>query len=283
MTVKSPLLQGLDTDQEFGRRKATFAEQLIWRACDWSALPQSLRQKLRKRFARKVTGPFDVDFEGMKFRLYPSENYCDRVIFGRRDLPERAEHEALLPLIFPGMVFVDIGANVGSYSTFVGTRSLSDLTLLAFEPHPRTHAKLLFNLTANGLPISNVLNCGVGPERATLKLWSDGGSNIGHTSMLKEGTSNAKVSVDVPVVPLVDMLTEKGIDNIDLLKIDIEGFEDRALAPFFDAASDELLPRHILIETAHQHLWERDVLGILRTRGYEQKFATAENLFMSLG
>lgn len=280
MIAKRP--PALDVDSEFGSHPYRFHERLIWQACDWRLLPQGWRQKLRKRYARQITGPFDVEIEGMKFRLYPAENYCDRVIFARNDLPERAEHEALLPYVHPGMVFVDIGGNVGSYSTFVGTRASADLTLLTLEPHPRTYQKLLFNLRSNNLPTRHVLNCGAGPRRETLDLWSDGGSNIGHTSMLMEGTANPKVSVSVPVVPLLDLLTEHKIDHINLLKIDIEGFEDRALAPFFDGADDNLWPQNIIIEIAHQHLWQRDLMGMLHERGYREVFQTPENRLLSL-
>lgn len=272
--------QPLDTSNPFGSRQASFHERLTWRAADWSVLPQGWRQRLRRRFARPVTGPFDITHDGMKFRLYPAENYCDRVLFGRDELPERAEHEALLPLTEPGMVFVDIGANVGSYSVFVGSRS-PEATLLAFEPHPRTHEKLLFNLTANGLPVENVVNAGVGPEPATMTLWSDGGSNIGHTSLLKEGTTKAKVGVEVPIVPLFDTLEERRMEQIDLLKIDIEGFEDRALVPFLEHAPETLLPKHILIEVAHRHLWEVDLEAMLEKLGYNERFATAENRLLS--
>jgi len=270
----------LDTSSPFGSRKVLVRERLVWKAADWNALPKGWRQKLRKRFARPVTGPFDVTHDGMKFRLYPAENYCDRVLFGRDELPERAEHEALLPLIEPRMVFVDIGANVGSYSIFVGSRS-PEATLLAFEPHPRTHQKLLFNLTANGLPVENVVNAGVGPELSTMTLWSDGGSNIGHTSLLKEGTAKAKVGVEVPIVPLLDTLNQRGMEQVDLLKIDIEGFEDRALAPFLKGATEALLPKHILIEFVHRRLWEVDLESVLEKLGYQERFATAENWLLS--
>ena len=256
-------LEGLDTHSPFGTHQARFCERLIWKLADWRPLPAALRRRLRKRYARPVAGPFDVVQDGMKLRLYPAENHCDRVIFGRGTLPEKAEHEALLPFIKPSMVFVDIGANVGSYSAYVGTRAGGDVTLLALEPHPRTHAKLHYNLTANGLPVRHVVNCGVGEERGELPLWSDGGSNIGHTSMLKEGTSNAARSVPVAVVPLMELLMERHITAIDLLKIDIEGFEDRAMAPFFEAADEALLPKAVLIETVHSALWQRDVLALI--------------------
>ncbi len=213
----------------------------------------------------------------MKFRLYPAENYCDRVIFGRKKLPENREHKALRPHIKPGMVFVDIGANVGSYSIFVGTRAKGDVTLFGLEPHPRTFQKLVYNLQANNLPIEHIINCGAGPERGERDLWSDGGSNIGHTSMLKAGTANPKISVAVPVAPLAELLSEHGITKIDLLKIDIEGFEDRALAPFLTGASPAMLPKHILIETSHQDLWKEDLLKILQSKAYWKIFETKEN------
>ncbi|MGI9354894.1 MAG: FkbM family methyltransferase [Rhizobiaceae bacterium] len=270
----------LDTSSPFGSRSASFFEKLVWKATDWRWLPRGWRQKLRKRFARPVTGPFDFAHDGMKFRLYPAENYCDRVLFGRDELPERVEHEALLPLIEPGMVFVDIGANIGSYSIFVGSRS-PEATLLAFEPHPRTHQKLRFNLQINGLPVDNVINAGVGPEPTTMTLWSDGGSNIGHTSLLKEGTAKAKVGLEVPIVPLLDTLDDRKIEHIDLLKIDIEGFEDQALASFLESAPEAQLPNHVLIEVAHRHLWKIDVEAMLAGLGYRERFATAENQLLS--
>ncbi|MEM9732093.1 MAG: FkbM family methyltransferase [Pseudomonadota bacterium] len=280
--MDADLRQGLDTHSPFGTHRPGFFQRFVWGVSDHPRLSQSVRQKLRKRFARPVAGPFDITHEGMNFRLYPAENYCDRVLFGRDDLPERAEHEALAPLITGDTCFVDIGANVGSYSLFVGSRAGPGAKLVALEPHPRTHAKLVFNFQANGLSTAHVLNCGAGPERTQMDLWSDGGSNIGHTSMLKEVTANPKTRVSVPVVPLMDLLTEHEINRIDLLKMDIEGFEDRALMPFLDAAPETLLPQHILIEVAHAHLWEADLMGRLEALGYVETFRTAENRLLML-
>ncbi len=265
----------IDTISPFGEHRASWNERAIWAAADASILPAAWRRRLRKRFARPVAGPFDVTMDGMKLRLYPAENHCDRVIFGRRDLPERAEHEALLPYLSDGMTFVDVGANVGSYSCYVGTR-VARARIVAFEPHPRTHAKLRFNLATNGLPVDDVFNCALGEVETTMALWSDGGSNIGHTSLLPEGTANAKVSVDVPVRVLPDILRERGVERVDLLKIDIEGFEDRALMPLLEGRED-VWPGAVLIERSHGDLWARDVIGALLQRSYRESFSTAEN------
>ena len=272
----------LDLQSPIGSLRAGFWQKFIWQICDWKPLPQKWRQKLRKRYARKVVGPFDITHDGMMFRLYPAENYCDRVLFGRDDLPERAEHEALLSVLEPGCEFVDIGANVGTYSIFVSRKLNGDCKVLAMEPHPRTYQKLVFNLQANGIATDTVLNVGVGPSRGKIDLWSDGGSNIGHTSMVKQGTANPKVRHEVAIVPLSELLAEHGLSRIDVLKIDIEGFEDQALAPFFDVADTSLFPKHILIEVAHQSLWQRDLMGMLDERGYVETFRTKENRLLSL-
>ncbi len=271
----------LDLDSAFGDHTAGFGQRLIWQLCDWNALPQEWRRQLRKKYARKIVGPFDIIHDSMRFRLYPAENYCDRVLFGRAQLPERVEHEALLPLLTPDMVFVDIGANVGTYSIFVGTKAPGKCTVLALEPHPRTYQKLLYNLQANGLPTNHVHNVGVGPVRDKILLWSDGGSNIGHTSMVKAGTSNPKVSHEVDIVPLAELLAEANINNIDVLKIDIEGFEDQALVPFFQAQPESQWPLHILIEVSHQELWQHDLMALLDKHGYRETFRTGENRILS--
>ena len=99
--------------------------------------------------------------------------------------------------------------------------------------------------------------------------------------MVKAGTSNPKIRHEVDIVPLTDLLEENGLNRIDVLKIDIEGFEDQALAPFFDNADPSLWPKHVLIEIAHQRLWQRDLMDMLAQRGYEEVFRTAENRLMS--
>ena len=272
----------LDTETPFGSHQSHIFSRLVWAICDASVFSAPLRQKLRKRFARKLKGPYDVVFSDIKWRLYPEENYCDRVIFSRKSLPEQAEHEALIPIIKPDMVFVDVGANVGSYSLFVARHSNQSARILALEPHPRTFQKLQYHLQINGAKNAIAMQLASGPKRTIMQLWSDGGSNIGHTSILKQGTSNPKISVDVEVVPLVDILAEQAIERIDLLKIDIEGFEDQVLKPFFDKAQRLVWPRHILIETAHQTIWQDDVVEWMKNSGYIVIFQTTENLLLKL-
>ena len=80
----------------------------------------------------------------------------------------------------------------------------------------------------------------------------------------------------VPMRPLLDVLQEHKWPRIDALKIDIEGAEDLDLAPFFETAPDELLPRYIIMEWAPER-WDRDLGGLMDKAGYKVKIDTRMN------
>ena len=281
------LLAGIETEAPFGAFPPRPLDRAVWAAADWRPLPAPWRRRLRKRFARPRAGPFDIVHEGMRMRLYPAENQCDRVVFGRRSWPEPEEHKALeahlspgmVTGMVPGMVYVDVGANVGSYCLHVA-RHAPGARIVAFEPHPRTRAKLVTNLALNGLGTRDVLPFALGETDGTLDLWSDGGSNIGHTSLLPGATANPARSVAVAVRRLPDVLAERGVNGIDVMKIDIEGYEDRALMPLL-SAEPALWPKVLLLETAHAGFWEHDLMAALSRRGYRRDFATKENVILT--
>lgn len=235
---------------------------------------------MRKRLARRYPGPFDVTAEGVALRAYPAENHCDRTIVGRRRLPERPERDLIAAYLKPDMTFIDIGANVGVYSLFVSHRTQAQATVLALEPHPRTFAKLDFNCRCNGFDGITRLNVGVAAEVGEMILYSDGGGNIGNASLLAE-IGQGSEEVRVAVRPLLHILREQAIRGVDLMKIDVEGYEDRALGPFFNEAEEDLWPRHLLLEIVHAGSWQRDLKGDLLASGYRLAAETEENLLLS--
>lgn len=276
-------LAPLDTTTQFGLRRAGWLVRALWRLTVTSALPARWRKRLRKALAKRRPGPFDATVEGIGMRVYPAENRDDRVLLGLGRLPEADEHRLIRPFVGPGKLFVDIGANVGTYSLWVARTAAPNTRVVAFEPHPRTFAKLAFNLAANAAENVVAKNLAIAGEAGSMQLFSDGGGNIGHASLLKEGAGTVRSTETVQVAPLSLVLGDLGIERIDLLKIDVEGFEDRALLPLFDQAPATLWPRAILIETVLSHLWERDCLGELAAKGYRRQAATAENVLLVRG
>ena len=90
---------------------------------------------------------------------------------------------------------------------------------------------------------------------------------------------------EIPVVPLEDILNEEGVAQIDALKIDIEGYEYRALKPFFTHCSKKMWPKKISIEhlTTEQSGDKSDIETLLVEIGYSFRGKTRSNAFYSIG
>jgi FkbM family methyltransferase len=272
----------LDTESAFGTRAPDEAAHEAWRAATDRDLPAGLRKANRKRIPASQRGPFDVIVDDLRFRAYPAENRCDRVIVGRGMLPESEEHKLLAPYLGDGAVFVDIGANIGTYALWAAVRVGPVGRVIALEPHPRTFAKLEFNRTINGAENVRCLNIAAGPETGAAILRFDGGGNVGGASLHADGGAKGDADVAVSVQPLADILSEQKVDRVDVMKVDVEGYEDRALLPYFARAPKAFWPRIIMIETVLSDHWERDCLAELAELGYERAAATTENVILRL-
>lgn len=56
-------------------------------------------------------------------------------------------------------------------------------------------------------------------------------TDMGSSSIVNTQLNSDKIKIKV--IPLLELLKKEGINKVDVLKIDIEGFEDRALIPYF--------------------------------------------------
>jgi FkbM family methyltransferase len=136
-------------------------------------------------------------------------------------LHEFADMSYLLHVSRPEDLFVDVGANVGSYTILacsaVGARGY------AFEPIPSTHSRLVENLRLNCLEQKvRHPNVGIGETSGELLFTADG-DTVNHA--LAEGETCAD-TVSVEVTTLDTVLKD---ESPSLIKIDVEGFEKPVL------------------------------------------------------
>ncbi len=110
---------------------------------------------------------------------------------------------------------VDVGANIGSYSSDVLSIN-PKASIDCFEPDPRAYKELS---KIKGLRLHNV---GVGDTEGTFTL--NMGSRTTHSSLMDHGEGVATASVKV-----ITLDTQALPKKIDLLKIDVEGFEYKVL------------------------------------------------------
>ncbi|WP_428674951.1 FkbM family methyltransferase [Roseibium sp.] len=272
----------LDTRSPFGTYPAERMVRAAWRLADRHDLSKGLRRRIRALVSRFFKGPYDLEADGLKFRIYPGENYDDRKILAKGRLPEREEHRLLEPHLGEGKVFVDVGANIGSYSIFAAGLGAD---VLAVEANPHTADKLAFNVRANGLDDVKIVKSAVGPREDTMPLWLEP-SNCGFATLVQDLTTGEWAGdwspTYVKVRPLTAIAEEAGLNRIDVLKVDVEGFEDRVVLPFLRHADKGLWPRVILLETNCRPYWSEDCLIELATRGYEVTGRTNDNMVFEL-
>ncbi len=67
---------------------------------------------------------------------------------------------------------------------------------------------------------------------------------------------------------------------MDAIKIDVEGFEDKVLLPYLAAVSRDLYPRAVILE-ANIESWQGDLIGALKTAGYQTSGAFPATAFSS--
>lgn len=133
-----------------------------------------------------------------------------------------------LPTIGRGVLF-DVGANHGSYTKFLHRLSPGS-TIHAFEPHPATFASLQQRAAA---PSVTLVNMAVSDTEGTMQLYdfaeSDGSTQASLAQASVGMFDSNTVSHTVETTTIDAYMAELGIDAIDFLKIDTEGFDINVL------------------------------------------------------
>ena len=224
-------------------------------------------------------GPVDVHYQGAAFRLHHQMSATERGALFNADY-NREELDFLRANVAAGGTFVDLGANVGTYALVMARHVGAGGKVIAVEPHPVIHARLAFNRDASAADQVKLVAAAVGPTDGELLIKTDG-DNLGASHVVSGAPSLD--AIKVPSLRLMRILIEAGLANVDALKIDIEGFEDRALVPFFEEASRMLWPRAVVIEHLSRDEWQQDCIADMIARGYREVGRTRSNTLLKRG
>lgn len=237
-----------------------------------------IRRQIYKSWKNQGYEIVDATIHGIKYRLNIRDNTTDRKILTTSKFYDHHEIEALAKAADPSQqdkVFLDIGANTGHYSLSLAQRGFTKI--IAIEPNPPTLKLLSFNVKINNLDsVITIVPLCIG-DGTKYPFYSNGG--LGTASVFKEEGDDSP-PIYVASDTLMNILKNQNILKIDALKIDIEGFEDRALFPFFEAAPESLWPKCIVIEP-NSTSWEKDILSRLETLGYVRTVRTRGNVILN--
>jgi FkbM family methyltransferase len=211
----------------------------------------------------------DLTVNGALMRCYPHENHTEADLIFSGGMLNGAELRLFLDWVKPGSVVVDVGANAGLYTLMAAQKAGPEGRVIAIEPNRALVDRLKFNVAANNLHNVSVAICAVGETTATRTL-SVVDNNWGASTLL---TFSAPVGISpqrVAMRPLLQVMQDMKVDRIDAMKIDIEGYEDRALIPFMDDAPPTMRPKAILMEHGHSKSWTYDCIAEMAKHGYRE-------------
>lgn len=155
-------------------------------------------------------------------------------------LHEYRDMAFLLHLLDTESTFVDVGANVGSYTILAS--AVCQARSIAIEPDENTAKRLVRNIEVNGID-----------ELVDLRVTAVGASNGNIKFTRGRDTINRVASgadEDVQIVPLVRLDDLLEGSNPTLIKVDVEGFETEVLKGSERTLSNASL-KAILLETVN--------------------------------
>jgi FkbM family methyltransferase len=161
---------------------------------------------------------------------------------------EPVEVSILQNVLRPGMRFVDVGANRGYFSILAAVAVGPTGRVLALEPDPRLYDVLVQALAQSRLSQVTALPIAAAARSASVNLlgFEEGGGNFG-VSRISDSASGDATIFTVAARALDDVLDEYELPEIDLLKMDIEGYEGFALSGLTRALTEKRVHR-LLIE-----------------------------------
>ena len=171
-------------------------------------------------------------------------------------LHEFADMAFLLHMLREGDLFLDVGANIGSYSVLAS--SVRGASTIAFEPDPGTYKALMRNIELNGIGRMVEARCEalgdhVGTTRFTLGLDTV-------NKVVDEGAGDAQS------VPLNTLDSAVAGRPPLLMKMDVEGYETHVIAGAEQTLSNPAL-KAIVSESE-----DPAVVSILSRQGFSQVF-----------
>jgi len=136
---------------------------------------------------------------------------------------DRAERELLRKILFQGAVVADVGANIGIYSQFL-SRCVGPTGLVhSFEPSPDNFRRL--SAAVRNLSNVRITEAAVGERSGECQLYISDNLNVDHRAYMAQGDSRR--TVPTQMVALDDYF--KPGQRVDLIKVDIQGYELHAL------------------------------------------------------
>jgi len=170
---------------------------------------------------------FTTDFYGLKYKGHSDELIDARVLArGGFEKPTLMLMKDLMEALAPGGTFVDVGANVGQHSLFMSRYAG---IIHAFDPYEPVLNRFREMIAMNNIGNIQIHAVGLGANNESIPFFEPLHSNPGAGSFLKDWNSKTTRPIQLRIVQGDSYFERQGIHDVDLIKLDIEGYEKQAL------------------------------------------------------
>jgi len=216
--------EGVEADPKYLEKNRRFSAELLGRLRFLTGLrPSALGSMLVKLLSPEN-----------RRRIIPTSNglriYADPFTHLGRALLDHGTLEADTENVFrahlqPGGVFLDIGANEGYFSALAGRLVGPNGYVIAVEPQSRLRDIIELNLRINDIRRYRIYSNAFGGQEGAegrINLWPT--QNTGASGLVRSYRFS-RATETITFVSLERIFAESGIDHVDFVKVDVEGFE----------------------------------------------------------
>jgi FkbM family methyltransferase len=155
-------------------------------------------------------------------------NFIDRMLF--LGCYEPTNVRRFRKILAPGMAVIDVGANIGFFSLLAASLVGPSGKVAAIEPHPVNFALLSETIRRNRLDHVQAHCIGLGASPGSGKIYQADQVTFPNRTATMVRNNDTDREHPVTVRALDDCIDEWGFDTVDLLKVDVDGFELEVLA-----------------------------------------------------
>ncbi len=189
-----------------------------------------LREKrLRKKYLRaKELNKISIitKYNGIKLNLYTDSKFSDILVYEQFEINEQCFLKYFLK---KNGIFIDMGSNIGLYSLIASKIIGRKGRVYSFEPTPETFLRLKQNVFLNKKKNISLYNIALSniSGRQEFSISHDGYDAWNSFSKPSGGKVIEKILVNS--ITFDDFIYQNNLKGIDLIKIDVEGWEINVL------------------------------------------------------
>ena len=183
----------------------------------------------------------------------------------------------------PGSNFVDVGANEGYFSVLGASLVGECGRVVAVEPQIRLKPVIENNFKLNGVRNATLYGVAVSNIEGIADIYLSPDMNTGSSGLISPNRYRV-AKQQVRTVTLAQLLASAAIDKVDLMKMDIEGFEYEAVLGSKELFRDgrinafalELHPESM----RRRGIDPREIVDFLQRFGYREDNSTGNTVYL---